>query len=535
MTVTSYATTPRPRDTKPLPVVSTSEPRPDHDLDGGKGQEDVPPTNPTDPSSKEPRKRRKPRISLWIAFIVLAVLAAVPVGLFQLLPGPEEGLPNAGRITLVVFICAVLAFLSGRIDDTFVGLAAAVTLVLVGVLDSTELFRSLGGETIWLLIAAFVMAAGLSATGLPARFAVLLISKATTVRQLAHLITGALLMTALAVPATSGRAALALPVFVSLAHALSPRKRVVRMLAVLFPTVILLSAVATLIGAGAHLITSEVLIATTGHGIGFAQWLLLGLPFAVVSSHFAAELVLWLMTKHRDRRTPVRVDRDELARVIDAPVVGPMTSAQRRAGLLLLVVVALWCTESLHGVAPAMVALLGAVAMTTPWLGTIQMGKAMSTVPWSLLLFMATTAVLGTSLTSSGAADWLARTLFDGTALLQPAQFLAIVVVVSTLAHLVLQSRSARSSVLVPLLVPLAAAFGLSPASVAFASTAAAGFCHTLPSSAKPVAMFAAVEDVTTYRRSDLLKLSLFLAPLTAALVLGFALYVWPLLGLPLH
>lgn len=59
------------------------------------------------------------------------------------------------------------------------------------------------------------------------------------------------------------------------------------------------------------------------------------------------------------------------------------------------------------------------------------------------------------------------------------------------------------------------------------------GFCHTLPSSAKPVALFADVPGTPTYTPRDLLRLSAFLAPLTAALVLVFALAVWPLLGVP--
>ncbi|GHJ93577.1 hypothetical protein SNE510_30960 [Streptomyces sp. NE5-10] len=94
----------------------------------------------------------------------------------------------------------------------------------------------------------------------------------------------ALVVTAFAVPATSGRAALALPVFLALAHALAGRRRLVVMPALLFPTVVLLSAVATLIGAGAHLITVGVLLEQTGESIGFTRWLLLGLPLAVVSS-----------------------------------------------------------------------------------------------------------------------------------------------------------------------------------------------------------------------------------------------------------
>lgn len=111
--------------------------------------------------------------------------------------------------------------------------------------------------------------------------------------------------------------------------------------------------------------------------------------------------------------------------------------------------------------------------------------------------------------------------------------FLTGVVVVSTAAHLALQSRSARSSVLVPLVVAAAVGAGVNPVTAALASTAAAGFCHTLPSSAKPVALFADVPGTPTYTPRDLLRLSAFLAPLTAALVLTFALAVWPLLGVP--
>jgi hypothetical protein len=68
---------------------------------------------------------------------------------------------------------------------------------------------------------------------------------------------------------------------------------------------------------------------------------------------------------------------------------------------------------------------------------------------------------------------------------------------------------------------------------LAFLSTAAAGFCLTLPVSAKPVTMFGKV-DVATYTPNDLLKLSGVLLPLHFALLVGFTLWVWPWLGLDL-
>ncbi|MGH3918850.1 MAG: SLC13 family permease, partial [Pseudonocardiaceae bacterium] len=59
--------------------------------------------------------------------------------------------------------------------------------------------------------------------------------------------------------------------------------------------------------------------------------------------------------------------------------------------------------------------------------------------------------------------------------------------------------------------------------------------CHTLSSSAKPVAMFARLDGLPTYDRADLLRLSVWLAPLTGALVLLCSLFLWPHLGLPLR
>ncbi|KLI98934.1 SLC13 family permease [Streptomyces albidoflavus] len=456
--------------------------------------------------------------------------AALSVCALLLVPGQFPGLTGEGRLTLGVFVLATAAWIAGPVDDTYVALGAGLALTVTGVISSDALFGTLGDDTVWLLICAFVLAAAVGRTGLAGRAAAFLVSGARSVRQLVHLTTAALVVTAFAVPATSGRAALALPVFLALAKVLSERRRVVVMLALLFPTVILLSAVATLIGAGAHLITVSVLWEATGERIGFTEWLLLGLPLAIASSHLAAEAVLLTTTRRADRVGPVRIGADDIQEHSDSPVTGPLSPAEARCALLLTTVVVLWCSEPLHRVPPAVVALIGAVVAASPALGTVRMKDALRTVPWSLLLFMAATMAMGIALADSGAARWLV----GGVPLdVPPWAFLAVVIGVSTAAHLVLQSRSARSSVLVPLVVAAAAGAGVNPVAAALASTAAAGFCHTLPASAKPVTLFAGIPDTPTYTPRDLLRLSALLAPLTALLVLAFALAVWPLLGVP--
>ncbi|MFJ6181256.1 SLC13 family permease [Streptomyces sp. NPDC092295] len=463
----------------------------------------------------------------WLcAVLSLCALLAVP--------GSLPGLSGDARLTLGVFALATCAWIATPVDDTYIALGAGLALTATGVISSETLFATLGDETVWLLICAFVLAAAVTGTGLAGRAAAFLVGGARTVRQLTHLTTAALVVTAFAVPATSGRAALALPVFLALAKALADRKRLVVMLALLFPTVILLSAVATLIGAGAHLITVSVLWEQTGQRLGFVEWLLLGLPLAVVSSHLAAEAVLLTTTTRADRRGPVHITAAEIQEHSGTPVDGPLTSSEARCALLLGTVVVLWCSEPLHGVSPAVVALIGTVVAASPALGTVGLKDGLRTVPWPLLLFMAATMAMGVALAESGAAAWLVSWVPGGSAV-PPWAFLTGVVLISTAAHLALQSRSARSSVLVPLVVVAAIGAGVNPMAAALASTAAAGFCHTLPASAKPVALFADLPGTPTYTPRDLLRLSAVLAPLTAALVLLFALAVWPLLGVPVR
>lgn len=441
-------------------------------------------------------------------------------------------LERDGAITLVVFVVAIWMWIFAPLADTYIALVAALALVVAGPLSADTFISTLGTSVIWLLIGAFILAAALTASGLPARFAARLLVLARTPRQLVHLVTVALVVTALAIPSTSGRAALALPVFLALAAVLSDRPRLILALAVLFPSVILFSAIGSLLGAGAHLITNEIVRTATGEDFGFLQWMVLGLPLAVVWSHLAAELALTVFT-----------NREERARRVHVPVsafgehaFGHLTTPQKRMLVVLVVVVALWCTEKWHGIDPAVIAVLGALTATAPRIGATSLPEAMKSVPWMLLLFMAATVCLGIAVNTSGAAQWLAELVFEPVGSLGSAGatvFLVVVVVGSVSLHLMIQSRSARSAVLVPILVATAPTVGVAPMAAAFVATAAAGYCHTLTSSAKPVALFAASDDVPGYRTEHLLRYSASIAPISIAVLLVFTLWIWPAMGLP--
>lgn len=527
-TVTRYSTTPRP-----LPEPAPAGGRLARILAGARRRRDRAERRATRSDLRRalPALAGGVALAAFVAWCVWSALRPEPTGPDGVILHPD------GAMTLAVFAVAIWLWIFTSVGDTYVAIGAAVVLVVVGMLPAETLFQSLGEDTVWLLLSAFVISAGVTSTGLATRVAVYIVTGATGLRQLAHLVTSFLVVTAFAVPATSGRAALTLPVFVALAQVLRGRTRVVLALSLLFPSVILLSAVGSYLGAGAHLITSQILQAAGHEGFSFATWLVYGLPLSLVSSHACAELILWLFTQRHDRRAQLSITAEQVQEHSPVPLTGPLTVAQSRAALLVTAVVVLWCTEPVHGLHPAIVALLGALLVASPSVGSVSMGKAIKAVPWSLLLFMSATLALGASLVNSGAAQWLAHSVLGRVSQMGSAAgavFVVLVVSISAAAHLVIQSRSARSAVLIPLVVSLAPGVGVDPVAAALASTAAAGFCHTLTSSAKPVTLFSDVEGVETYSPRHLLRLSAVLAPVLVVLVLIFAFAVWPLMGLPL-
>lgn len=470
----------------------------------------------------------KVHLSFWIFFLIIQ--SSLWFNFYR----QNINLSSDGVITLSIFFTAIWLWVFSKIDDTYIALIAVISLVFAGVLDETIIYQSLGQDLIWLLIAAFILTAGLTQSGLTSKFASQIVQFAHTPRQLFYYSSALLILSAFVIPATSGRAAFSLPIFLGLALVLKSSPRLVIGLGLLFPSVILLSAVGSYLGAGAHLITNQILEQANHSTFSFVQWFLYGFPFAIVSSLLCTELILRVFTTHKDRNIKIKIVPQAIPE-LSQNLPHTQKTQQRNCLLIFGFVLILWFTETWHGISTALVALLGALLMTMPHVGAVKFSVAIKTVPWSLLLFMAATLGMGVALIETQAIEWVSSHIFnhlDKTSELLSVTFIVIIILISLLSHLFIQSRSARSAVLIPIVIASASEFGVSPSTTAFISTAAAGFCHTLTSSAKPLAMFNKVDGITIFSPHDLFKLSLYLAPLLFVALCVFSFFIWPLMGM---
>lgn len=414
-----------------------------------------------------------------------------------------EGLAQAASHTLAVAACALVAWTILRWDDTRVALLAGMALVGLQVVSPDAFFSSLGDSVIWLLLGAFMLSAVLRGSGVAHKVVLIALRGTPSFQGLCWRLCWIVAATAWVIPSTSARAALLLPVYLVLAQSATPAQS--RALALLFPSIILLSAGGALLGAGAHLIAIEFIHDHTGTEWNWLEWTALTLPFVLGNCCLATWMVMRLFLNPAERQARWSHAEDEVL---------AWNPQQKRIGGIAFIAVLGWAGGSLIGIDAATVALLAGVLVSTPALTGFKLAAVLKQVEWNLLLFMAATLVLGQALLDTGAAKALAQLLMARLQLeaLAPELLIALAALIAVCAHLLVPSRTARAVVLLPTVgLPLATA-GLDLALVAMVLVQGTGFCQTLTASAKPVAVFSQAET-GAFTAQDLLRLAFALAP----------------------
>lgn len=445
------------------------------------------------------RERRKAARFQWrIGRKALSISATFLLATAAILFLPSE-LTYEGRISLLGFLAATVLWTATSLPASYSALLAVMLIILLNGQSADLLFSSLSSEVVWLILGAFVIGGAMEKTGIASRLADSLLAQAKTTKSLLWLLTTAILPLSIFVPSTSGRAAVMLPVYRAVTASV-PDSRFKKAVALLIPTVILLSTTSTLIGAASHLIGVELLRSMTGEEITFLQWMLWGLPVGILSSYLACAVILWsfLPKDIRGHRLPVRSR--------ETP---PFSREEKMTAGVLAVTMLLWLSEPLHGLELALVTMLSALVLCFPSLGVMKWKEGLESVSWNLIVFVGAALALGNSLIDSGAAEWLSHKVFAVQNHIDGSEWLTLILLIllSVTSHLYITSHTTRAMVLVPAFLYMAGDMGLNPAAVLFIATAGMNFCLTFPVSSKALLIYQEI-DPDSFRPSDLLQIS---------------------------
>lgn len=450
---------------------------------------------------------------------VLITIAAIAVSL-------PHSLPIQGRLALFTFLVATIFWSTTKINAAYVALGSAILLVLTGAISQEQFFASMGSDVVWLMIGAFILGDAVKQTGLAARLTHMVVAKANNVANLFWLLTTVLIPLSFLIPSTSGRAAVTYPVFRSITAAIDD-KQIRRALCLLMPTIILVSTIVSLTGAGSHLVANDLLEQIAKQEISFGQWVLYGLPFGVIASYLSCWVISRMFLKTRQLQQPLTLPQLEMQSL--------SLTEQKTLGITLLMLF-LWLTETWHGLEIATVTIMGAMLLTMPKFGVIQWKNSVKAVSWNLIIFVAATLTLGRSLIQSGASQWIFDHIFHWSDVRSAQSSLIIFLVlaiISLTSHIYMTSHTARAAALVPPLLYLASSLNVNPVAVLFLSTLGMDYCLTFPVSSKALLVYQDLEE-GGFRPKDLLRLSSVLIVIHLVLMVLFYYTWWRWVGLSL-
>ncbi|WP_110656159.1 SLC13 family permease [Salinicola halimionae] len=253
-----------------------------------------------------------------------------------------------------------------------------------------------------------------------------------------------------------------------------------------------IGGIATLIGTPPNAILAGYLSSEQNIELGFAQWMVVGLPVSIAMMAVA----WWWLTRggfelELDDGSG-NVIGDELAKL------GKLSPAEARVGIVFLLAALAWVTRPLlndwgiEWLSDTSVALLAGVALFLIPSGNerhrpLLLWDDARDLPWGILLLFGGGLALASTISSSGLADWIANQLSVFGAL--PLLLLIGIVVLVIIFLTELTSNTATAAAFLPLLGALAMSLGVDPLLITVPAAIAASCAFMMPVATPPNAI----------------------------------------------
>jgi sodium-dependent dicarboxylate transporter 2/3/5 len=446
----------------------------------------------------------------------------VPVALW-FAPLPLE--PTAQH-ALAISSFLVIAWITEAIPHALAGLIGCSLFWVLGVARFATAFGGFAEQTPWFLFCISIIGMMTSKTGLARRLAYMVMQRVGSgySRLLLGLILASFLLTFLvpsgiACVTIMAAVALGLMEVFGLGRGSNAGRGIFVTLtytAGMFDKIVLAGA-SSLLGRG--LIQNA-----TNIEIYWSQWFLAFFPIAVVVIFFMWRLVVWLYPPETEA-----VDGGAAFLDDELKKMGPWTKVEKRALYLLLIAIALWGTDLLHHISPAVIGIAVGLAAAIPQLGILD-EKDLRQVNYLPVFFVAAAISMGNVLTETHALQSMTAFMFSWMRpFITNAYGIAIVPYWTAFTyHIFLGSEISMLATSVPALMDFAKSNGTSPLLIGLVWAFAAGGKIFVYQSGVLVAGY----SYGYFEARDLFRVGLWLTIVESLVLLILVPFYWPLIGI---
>lgn len=430
------------------------------------------------------------RAGLLLAPVLLAVVLATE---------PPEGLDAAGwRTAGVVCVMAVL-WMTEALPIAVTALLPLVLFPLLGVAPIGAVAAPYANPVIYLFLGGFVLALGLQRRHLHERAALWIVGR--TGARATRILAGFMIATAFISMWINNSAStvMMLPMAVSVAAMFTASSRegiskgvgLALMLGVAYSASI--GGMGTLIGTAPNALMAGFLRETCGVHIGFAEWMLVGVPVAAVGLFLAHAVLCRLCLP--DRSLVLEGWPDKFRRELERP--GRWSRGEIAVAVVFVVTAMLWLGRPLlepwlPGLSDAGIAMLAAVALfviPVDWRKGefVLSGRDLRDLPWGVLLLLGGGLSMAEMVDRTGLAAWLGQAASVWQAL--PLFLVVVLVALGVLLLTELTSNTATVATFLPVAASVAIGMGQPPMLLVLPLVLAASCAFMLPVGTPPNAI----------------------------------------------
>jgi sodium-dependent dicarboxylate transporter 2/3/5 len=427
---------------------------------------------------------------------------------------------------LAIVALMVIYWALEPIDHGLTALMGCYLFWALGIVKFDTAFAGFTDNTPWFLFGAMLMGEAASRSGLASRigYGVLGVVGTSYSRLLLSVIMLVFVLNFL-VPSGMAQLAIIAPMIVGLMVAFGVEKgsNIGRGLFIILTYTCGLFNKMILAG-GASILTRGLVEKLTGHPISWSLYFIAYLPADLISIFACWLTILWLYPPEKKH---LPGGREYLKTSLAA--LGPWKSAEKKTLGWLLLAIALWSTDALHGISPAVIAMGIGLAVSLPMIGVLKT-KEIRSINFLLIIFLGGALSMGEVLIKTKALDTLTGVMMTWMDPLLSDRFFAASALYWTgfLYHFALASELSMISTSLPVIIKYAQTHGYNPVALAMLWNFASGGKLFVYQSSVLVLGY----SFGHFEGRDLLKVGAVLTLVEGLVVMFLVPIYWPMIGL---
>ena len=336
------------------------------------------------------------------------IFLCVAFGVFLAIIGDYTDAPLKGWYILSVFISIILSFILKAAPMSISVLSGLFCLAFCGIIDLKEGLNSYANTTVWLVLAAFILASSIINSNLGKRIALLLIRIfGNTPLGLAYSICLTELILAPVVPSNTARGGgIIAPIVNSLSNSLNSKaginpNKIGAFLILVGSHANLISSAMFLTAMAANPLMSEGIKNILGIDFNWSTWALGAILPGIVS---LALLPLLIYTIQKPKiSSPIN---SKHIVVEEIQKIGKTSYSEKIIGAILIFLFLLWTSKSFHGIGTTEVAWLGVLLMlilkAEKWKNVLN-----NQIAWDTFIWLGGLLSLSVLMAKYGIIEWL--------------------------------------------------------------------------------------------------------------------------------